>query len=155
MARKVRDDQDSDNSPRQARAEARGVLRADVMEQGDLHDKFNLAKLDEIRSFCVEKLGPELYEGVHKFMQSAERGLGAARFAARIRLGDEESPPHAAPEDPASSLPRAGGKGSAEAVGIPYFEEEEAGGGGVRPAEEEAGGGGGGWRRRRRRLIGN
>ena len=65
MARKIRDDQDSYNSPRQARADARGVLRADVMEQGGLHDK-----LDEIRSFCVEKLGPELYEGVHKFMQA-------------------------------------------------------------------------------------
>ena len=65
MARKIRGDQDSYDSPRQARADARGVLRADVMEQGDLRDK-----LEEIRSFCVGKLGHELYEGVHKFMQA-------------------------------------------------------------------------------------
>ena len=65
MARKIRDDQDSYDSPRQARADARGVLRADVMEQGDLRDK-----LEEIRSFCVGKLGHDLYEGVHKFMQA-------------------------------------------------------------------------------------
>ena len=65
MARKIRDDQDSYDSPRQARADARGGLRADVMEQGGLRDK-----LEEIQSFCVEKLGHELYEGVHKFMQA-------------------------------------------------------------------------------------
>jgi len=65
MARKIRDDQNSYDSPRQACANVRGVLRAEVMEQGDLRDK-----LEEIRSFCVEKLGHELYEGVHKFMQA-------------------------------------------------------------------------------------